>query len=506
MRNRWFNYRPLFLMFAFLICGSLFLCYYDIKKMLSIVIASCVLILLIVVSIISKNPKYTFIPLLSFMAGVGCFYLAKVNFETVEMEKPQYVNARIYKIEKKFDDCYRMFLDDCKVNGKTLDSNIYLYMYDYSNRFESVEIGRYVQFKPSSYKKMDLKAENGLINSDYFEENLKVKMNVNIEKVTFGQIKLNLSENLKDKVQKNLHEGLSNENAELTYSALFGDKTNLSSAIYSSFRSSGVAHLLAVSGLHVGVIVGVLDWILKKCRVKNWPKLLIISAMLIAYAYLCGFAVSIVRASIMSICLLLGPLILSEYDGISSLSLAGIIVFLLNPFCIFDISFLMSFSCIFGICFMMKPIQNILRKWKFPEWLSSSLAMSLSTSVSLMIIFAYFFNKLNLITLLANIILIPLFSVAFSVIFVVAILSLIWSKFVIVLMPINYILSFINLVSFTLGNLSWANLLTTAVPFVSIFIYFMILLILGRMCTATTKQKVAVTLPLASCLIVLMVL
>ena len=78
----------------------------------------------------------------------------------------------------------------------------------------------------------------------------------------------------------------------------------LSNETKTAFRSSGVAHLLAVSGLHVGIIVAIFRKLLKKMKKHLWLKLIIICPLLLVYMYICNFAYSIIRASIMAIILL----------------------------------------------------------------------------------------------------------------------------------------------------------------------------------------------------------
>lgn len=102
------------------------------------------------------------------------------------------------------------------------------------------------------------------------------------------------AEMIKTEIYNNLGDGLSNENVELAYSTLFSDKAMLGETHYNSFRLSGVAHLLAVSGLHVGIIVSILSFSLKK--VKGWKKVLIIGLVLLFYMHICNYSVSVVRA------------------------------------------------------------------------------------------------------------------------------------------------------------------------------------------------------------------
>ena len=193
---------------------------------------------------------------------------------------------------------------------------------------------------------------------------------------------------------------------------------------YSIYKLSGVAHLLAVSGLHVGIISKLLRKLLKFNKKKRWWKFFVVAAVLLFYMYICDYSVSIMRASIMSMIMLISLILGKEYDSFNSISVAGIIIFIINPLAVFDAAFLLSFSCIIAITMLHMPINNFLLKIRIPEKLSNAMAMSLSTTVGIIIIMAYYFKTLNIISLVANIILIPIFSCAFLFVFIVAFLSL----------------------------------------------------------------------------------
>lgn len=115
---------------------------------------------------------------------------------------------------------------------------------------------------------------------------------------------------------------------------------------------------------------------------------------------------------------------------------------------------------------------------------------------------AHFFNTLNIISLLANIILIPIFTFAFTIVFVVSILSLIIPYVSIVLYPINYIFDFINIVATILGNLSISNFQTISFNYVAILVYLLLLVFISRICVADRKTKVILSLPTVALLVV----
>ena len=482
--------------------GSLFAFYVGKQLTLSIIVLSAIFVLVLVVVIIKKKLRYFIIPCLAFLTAFGIYSLRVANFNKSVQYSPEIISARVYEISTVKQGSIALKADSCEFDGKEIKSNLNIIIYDNSSLFEDIQVGSIISFKPTKVFKTDLYF-NDLPNAKTRYKNLKYTATANFSDVEVKGKDLTLAEQVKDKVNNNLHNGLNNENAELAYSALFGDKTSLGDDIYISYRLSGIAHLLAVSGLHVALIVGVIRAILSLFRVKNnWAKIVLISAFLLFYSYVCDFSSSVVRASIMSILALLAIALGREYDQLNSISIAGIVCFLLNPLCVFDVSFLMSFGCAFGIVLFNKPIKTALIKIKTPEKLAESLSLTISTLLALLIINAVFFRNFNIISMIANVIIIPIFALAFSLVFIVLLISLIIPSISLVLMPLNYVFDIVNVVATTLGNLSFANIPTASLNFIAIPAYFVLTFMISRICLANKLNKVIISLGLVAILVV----
>ena len=494
MKERWFNYRPICLVCAFLLLGSVFSFYFSKNLVLVSVLTGIIAFLLLILAIYKKKLKYFGIPLTAFIIGVVAYNLAIITFNKTVEYKPNFVQARIVNVSKTEDNYIKIQADSCLFDNKFTNDNIYVIIYDQSQNFENIEIGRIISFKPTSFTKNDL-MYNNTPNSKMFSNNIKYTAVINIESVSFGKIDKTFAEQFRENVKENINLALTKENTELAYSALFGDKTMLTDSTQQAFRLSGVAHLLAVSGLHIGIIVSALMFILKLFKSRDWLNFLIISIFLILYTYLCGFIVSVIRASIMAIILLLSKVLKEEYDIYNSISIAGIIIFLVNPLCIFDVSFLMSFSCVLGIAMLYKPINLALSKIKISKKIISAVAISLATTIALIMISAFYFNNFNAISIFANVILIPLFTVAFIPIFIVGIISTIIPQIAYVLFPINYLLDFITILAEIFGNTAISNFSTIPVNYISIILYFVFIVLIGRLCSAKSQYKVIISLP-----------
>ena len=499
MKERWFNYRPLCLVCAFLLLGSVFSFFITTHPVLTIISTIVVAASLVVIAILKKKQRYVLIPLIAFALGIGMYMIAVHSFNKTVDYTPSTIQARIYNITNEKDGMVVAYADSIEFDNENINDNLKIIIYDNDGLFENIAIGSIIKFKPFRFYKSDL-FYNIIPDSRVYSEDLKYTTSVLFDDITYIGTDKTLAEIAKENIKENLSLGLTNENTEIAYSALFGDKDLLSDKQYNAYKLSGVAHLLAVSGLHVGIIVGILNWICKWFKIKRWYKLALIASFLLLYMHLCDYSVSIIRASIMSLVAIVAGIMKREYDPFNSIALAGIVIFFINPLCIFDVSFLLSFACVLGITILYMPIEKALSKTKMPHKIVKSVAISLSTTIAIVFIMAYFFRTLNIISIIANVVLIPIFTLAFEVTFVVSFISIAIPYVSYLLYPINYIFDFINIVATVLGNLAISNFNTITFNFIAIIIYFVLLLFLGRFCTARYQYKMITALPMVALL------
>ncbi len=496
----WFNYRPLCLVLLFLVLGCVFGFYIHKNMVISIVLFVVIAIIVIFISIWRKKIKYFLIPLIAFAAGVSAYSIVAYQFNKGVTQTPNTIQLRIYSVGQVKNGAVLINGDSCEFDGKKISDNITVNLYDNTNEFENIEIGAVITIKPSKFEHRSIEY-NDLPSAYAHGKKLKYFATAKVDTMEYKYTDKTFVEKIKLKIKDNLANGLSNENVEVAYSALFGDKSDMSTTQYSAFRLSGVAHLLAVSGLHVGIVVAVLCKFLSLIRVKRWLKVGVVSVVLTLYMYICGFSVSVVRASIMSIMALLAPLFFRQYDPLSSVSLSGIVLFFINPLYVFDVGALMSFSCVFGIILLAKPIKSILSKTRLPKSVVDGLSISIAVMISLMIIQAYFFKTLNIISIIANVLIVPIFSLIFSVIFVVSFLSLLCPFITYILVLINPILNVVSTLAFIFSNIPYTNLTTINFHYIAIIAFFLLLLVLSPICTAKRTHKTILSISLLALLL-----
>ena len=159
--------------------------------------------------------------------------------------------------------------------------------------------------------------------------------------------------------------------------------------------------------------------------------------------YVCGFAPSVVRAGIMSLVFLLAFVVGKQSDSLSSVGLAGIIICLINPFYAFDVGFLMSFFCIVLINLLYRPLFKILGKF-LPKWIGSYLSLSICASLATIPFLASFYSSYNFLSLIANVIVVPLFSFVFVTLLIITVLSTLLNFLAPILIVSDYMFTALN--------------------------------------------------------------
>lgn len=154
-----------------------------------------------------------------------------------------------------------------------------------------------------------------------------------------------------------LRNGIKGEEGRLAAAMLLGDKPALTDLMYRDFSRAGLSHYLAVSGLHVSIITGVVSFILLQLRMKRWIRNLLISLFTVGYLFLLGFPVSAVRSVVMLLTVFFAYSMGDSSDSLNALGIAAVLIILIEPLSILDTSFILSFCATLGIvCFM--PLFN----------------------------------------------------------------------------------------------------------------------------------------------------
>ncbi|MDD3716322.1 MAG: ComEC/Rec2 family competence protein [Candidatus Marinimicrobia bacterium] len=201
------------------------------------------------------------------------------------------------------------------------------------------------------------------------------------------------------------------EKGSLVNGLLLGMRNEIPDALSDMFRHLGISHLLAVSGLHVGLIVLIVFQLLNLLSLPRLPKTLFLVAFLGFYCQLTGGSPSVLRSSLMTLLLLLAPLFRRRYHALNAVASAAMILLLANPYYLQDLGFQFSFAAVSGILTgyqLLKeglPLRsgNPLLHYAYDMLMVSAAASLFTAPVAL-----YYFDTVQAASLVLNIVAIPL--------------------------------------------------------------------------------------------------
>ena len=234
-------------------------------------------------------------------------------------------------------------------------------------------------------------------------------------------LRLTAAERVRTAVYRTLRRNMSSRSTGFAYAFLMGDASFAADEVLSGFRSTGTAHLLAVSGLHVGILAALLLWIFKKCKLPPWAGTTLLAAVLGVYAWLCAATPSVLRASIVAVTLSLTGTLGVYRDRPSTLSLAALILLVVNPLWLFDVSFLLSYAAFAGIYLLYPPLRSLLKK--VPGGWGDALSLNLAVTAATLPLTVYFYGGFSALAVPINFVLIPVMSLFYPLLLVLTLLS-----------------------------------------------------------------------------------
>ncbi|MBM7615790.1 ComEC/Rec2 family competence protein [Alkaliphilus hydrothermalis] len=296
---------------------------------------------------------------------------------------------------------------------------------------------------------------------------------------------LGLSHGIKIYAESFLDKTLQAPQQEIMKSVLFGNQGYLSKDVKEAFSKSGTAHIVAVSGLHIGIIVMMLERILKLLGIGKNKRLLGISGCIFVYGYIIGFPVSIIRAGAMYLLYVLAYFLHRRYDPINCLMLIAFISLLYNPLYLFSVSFQLSFTATLSILVLYPILRKI--PLKIPQGIVDLLAVTLAAQLGTAPIIAYHFKEISVISLLVNLLIVPTLGILLSMGMISVIISLISP---VLGTLINYftngLLTYIYWMVVFSSDLPYSSISVKTISGLGMVFYY---IILGALCYMAMKGK-----------------
>lgn len=201
----------------------------------------------------------------------------------------------------------------------------------------------------------------------------------------------------------------------LAEALLIGYKNDLDKTLVQSYTNTGVVHIIAISGLHLGLIYWLLVGLLKPLQKKKyawWLRPLIIIAGLWLFSLLAGAQPSILRSAVMFTCIVLGENTGRKTSIYNTLALSAFLLLCYNPFWLWDLGFQLSYLAVLSIVVFMQPVYNLLYiKNKLLDLLWKMNAVTLAAQILTVPISIYHFHQFPNLFLFTNFVAVPLSSI-----------------------------------------------------------------------------------------------
>lgn len=278
-------------------------------------------------------------------------------------------------------------------------------------------------------------------------------------------------------------ENLSPENSGILKKLILADSKSIKVDLNELYSETGISHLLAISGLHIMIIISLLNNILSRLGLGYNIKFAITSLFLISYGYILGFPPSVSRAMLMYFILIVSEYLEIKISNKIIVLFAAVILLVINPHWLFDIGFQLSFGAVIGIAFLKERL--------FPMTTSELLSgIQIYTTVNIAIfpILAMHFNNFNLLSLITNLLMTPVVTVVLILGYLSVILSLVLTSIsYYIFTVIDFILEAFNFyLTYTLEYFS-LPLRVKYPSLISVVIYYIVILIL---LSSTFKRKI----------------
>ena len=380
-KDKLFNFRPIFFAAVFLIFGIIF-AYYRILHGVSAWWLFLLLPLAVAPFFFVKGKEEGYKRVLAlcllaafFLTGFIAFRSQLYSYSNCAYYNGEYAVTGTVVKKSKGQQAALVVLEDVTFDGEEVEGRLNAYLP--TSFFGEIQIADVLLIEGKVKTITDLSKQNDF-NAYKIGDSIRYSVSSADGYAIAGKSN-NLFLLVRRRMERVLYTGMDETTASVTLAMLTGDATGIEDGLLDNMRFGGIAHIFAVSGLHVGALYAFCLLIFSRTTLRKTSKpvrFLLLSFLLIFYAGVCGFSASILRATVLCLVSYFMRLLGAKTDSLNVLSLAAIFILLLTPSALFEIGFQLSFMASLGILLLSKRIgqvcdelYNLFRK-RFPRRLS----------------------------------------------------------------------------------------------------------------------------------------
>lgn len=236
----------------------------------------------------------------------------------------------------------------------------------------------------------------------------QLKVSKNIPKSAIMAAAYSIRNSLADQIDENLYQP---ETKAIAFALLIGIKDYLSEDLKRAYASAGAMHVLAVSGLHVGILYLVLAFLLRPFKKKKYGPWIIASISIFTiwmYAFVTGMSPSVLRAAVMFSIMATSTAINRDNSIFNSIGIAAFILLIYDPYLLFSVGFQLSFLAVIGIVYLQPRIYRLLYARNYIiDKIWSITAVSIAAQIATLPMTIFYFNQFPTYFFLSNLVVIP---------------------------------------------------------------------------------------------------
>ncbi len=441
-KEKLFNFRPVFFAAIFLCAGVLFgygtVCF-------SLSPLWCIMIFPMAVGSICLRGKAVLresicvwcVLSACFLFGMLTFSAQISDFQSVTAyNREADVYGRVVGLIE-YDGYYALELDDLTIEGNRESGRLNAYLpasFCQNLRFsDNVFIHGVLSTDTSLFDEYGFRAKDIRLGRYY-------KMS-SVSALTVTGHTFDLFATVRERMRNALYTGMEEDSAAVAFAVLTGDTSGIETRLFENVRAGGVAHVFAVSGLHIGSLFAFCTACMKRTRLRKLPKgakFAITASVVLFYVGVCGFTASSVRAAVVCLTGYAAKLLGIKKDFLQSLGLSAILLVAFAPVALFEVGFQLSFAACLGLEWFLLPLKNMFACLyaqtrnlfgvknssdenappsvfrKCLRAATSALCVSLSAQIATMPILLQRFGFVSGWSLLLNVFFVPIVSGAFS--------------------------------------------------------------------------------------------
>lgn len=443
------NFRPT-LFAALSLAAGLFFSYFIVLGEILFAVASvftfvsCVVFYLIYFASIKEIKRGAIIALVLtafFAAGFLSFRVTVKDYVSADLDGHYFnVTARI-KERCDTDDGAVVVLDKVELEGIATGKSRYK-IYAVVSGDLSADMGDEISFSATLYDR-SLIYDNRFA-AENIADGIKYSAYIGAGNVTVVGDRSDIFQKTNLFIRESLKKGLDGDEFAVAYAMLTGTSEYMSDETLTSYRSAGIAHLFAVSGLHIGFVSSLVYFVLKKLNARKGIVPFVVFFACLFYSGVCGFSASSLRATIMCFVSFSVRAFGERYDGLSSVSFSAIIVLLLFPMQLFCVGFRLSFGVVYGMILLSKPFSSLLGF--LPKKAASSLGAVLAAQIVAIPVSLSAFGTFSIISVAANLLFIPASGVIFTALLLLSVIGGAFGVSYYTLFILKYVLTAVNVV------------------------------------------------------------